>query len=68
MKIYLQPIDMVWTLANKRLMSVKIDFPLANCSCKHTCDTLKLLNGDIPIPEGECPTALAESNTPPLKL
>jgi len=26
---------------------------------------LKLLNGDIMIPEWECPTVLAESNTPP---
>ena len=44
---YIQPIDRVWTLANKRLMSLKIYLPLANCSCKQTCNTLKLLNGGI---------------------
>ena len=42
MEMYLQPIDKGWTLANNRLISLKIDLPLANCSFKQTCDT-KLL-------------------------
>jgi len=40
MEMYLQPIDRGWTLANNRLISLKIDLPLANCSCRQTCDTL----------------------------
>jgi len=40
MEMYLQPIDRGWTLANNRLISLKIDLPLANCSRKQTCDTI----------------------------
>ena len=38
--IHLQQIDRCWALVNKRLVSLKIDLPLANCSCKQTCVTL----------------------------
>ena len=40
MEMYLQPIDRGWKLANNRLISLKIELLLANCSCKQTCDTL----------------------------
>ena len=40
MEIYLQPIDRGWTLANNRLVSLKINLPLVNCPCIQICDTL----------------------------
>jgi len=46
MEMYLQPIDRGWTFPNNRLISLKIDLPLANCS-DLWYTKLKLLNGDI---------------------
>jgi len=39
-EIHLHPVDRGWTLANKILMSLKIDFPLTKFTCKQTFDTL----------------------------
>ena len=46
---HIQPTDWGWTLANNKLVSLKIDLPLAKCSCKQNDDTpkLKILNGDM---------------------